>query len=104
MSDDESRHGAQPEGEKVRRALMAFADLIRSLDAQGRLADSTPLLLSRLGDLRQLLFDYEVRFTERLLPVEDPAERESRRIVREALERQRELLDHLEDDLGFDEA
>ncbi len=33
-----------------------------------------------------MLFEYEVRVTERLLPIEDPIERESRRIVREARE------------------
>ena len=98
MRDDETGHDAeaQPDEEKVRRALMAFADLIRRLEREGRLERATPLLLGRLGDLRRLLFEFEVRYTERLLPIEDPLERESRRIVREALEREREMLDEWE--------
>lgn len=101
MRDDEIEHEAQPEENRVRRALLGFAELVQRLEREGRLTKATPLLLGRLGDLRHLLFDYEVRFTERLLPIEDPVERESRRIVREALERERELFEEL--DKGFDE-
>jgi hypothetical protein len=53
-----------------------------------------------LGDLRQVLFDYEVRVTERLLPIEDPVERESRRVVRDAGSREDELAEEWK--RGFD--
>lgn len=93
MRDNEAGHEAQPDEERVRRALLAFSDLIRRLEREGRLERATPLLLGRLGDLRRLLFEFEVRYTERLLPIEDPVERESRRIVREAIERKREMME-----------
>lgn len=75
-----------PTEAQVRAALFAFSDLIRRLDADDRLLRTLPLIMGRLGDLRHLLFEYEVRVTERLLPTADPTERESRRIVREAIE------------------
>ncbi len=75
-----------PTAEEVRAALLAFTDLVRRLDQDDRLLSTSPLIMGRLGDLRRMLFEYEVRVTERLLPIEDPVERESRRIVREALE------------------
>ena len=78
-----------PSEEQVRAALLGFAELIRRLDDVGQLHRELPFLMGRLGDLRHLPFDYEVRTTERLLPIEDPAERASRRIVREARERER---------------
>lgn len=81
-----------PDPEQVRRTLAAFGDLLRRLDEEGRLLEAAPLLLTRLGDLRRMLFDYEVRTTGRLMPVEDPVERESRRIVREAIERYEEMV------------
>jgi len=99
VRDDEIEHEAQPEESRVRRALLGFSELVQRLEREGRLTRATPLLLGRLGDLRRLLFDFEVRFTERLLPIEDPVERESRRIVREALERDRELFEELESGL-----
>jgi hypothetical protein len=77
----------------VRLELVLFAELIRSLEKENRLADALPFILSRLGDLRRLLFDYEVRATERLLPIEDPQEREARRIVREMELRERHMMD-----------
>lgn len=86
-----------PDEEKVRRVLLDFAELVRRLDDEGRLMRALPLLLTRLGDVRELLFDYEVRHTERLMPVEDPEEREARRIVREARERMEELADEWDD-------
>lgn len=83
----ESSQEKQPPTEReVRAALMAFADLLKRLDRDGRLIRNLPLIMGRLGDLRRMLFEYEVRVTERLLPTEDPTERESRRIVREARE------------------
>lgn len=87
-----------PDEEKVRRVLLNFAQLVQRLDDEGRLLRALPLLLTRLGDVRALLFDYEVRHTERLMPVEDPEEREARRIVREARERMEELADEWDDE------
>lgn len=92
MSPQESDDSAPDEGQ-VRRALLAFSELIRRLEDEERLLQATPLLLQRLGDLRRILFDYEVRGTERLMPVEDPTERESRRVVREAIERYEAMIE-----------
>ena len=75
-----------PTEREVRAALIAFADLLKRLDQDDRLIRNLPLIMGRLGDLRRMLFEYEVRVTERLLPTEDPTERESLRIVQEALE------------------
>jgi len=83
---EEERRDGPPTEERVRLELVLFADLIQRLEKEGRLADALPFVLHRLGDLRRLLFDYEVRATERLLPVEDPNEREARRIIREVEE------------------
>jgi hypothetical protein len=83
MTEDPGRT-VPPDAETVRAQLLHLANLIRRLEEEGALLRAIPLLLRRLGDLRQTLFDYEVRVTERLLPIEDPLERDSRRIVREA--------------------
>ncbi len=77
----------------VRRALLGFSELIRRLEERELLLRNLPLVLGRLGDLRRLIFEYEVRVTERLLPIEDPTERESRRIVRDAKEQSSESVD-----------
>lgn len=82
-----------PDREQVRKALVSFARLVERLEEEGDLLRALPYLVTRLGDLRHLLFEHEVRFTERLLPVEDPQERESRRIVREAKERDRDAME-----------
>ena len=92
MADDPSR-ARPPDADTVRAALLHLADLIRRLEEEGALLRAIPLLLRRLGDLRRVLFDYEVRVTERLLPIEDPAERESRRVVRDARSREEELAE-----------
>lgn len=92
MADPSSGQPA-PEADDVRRALLRFSGLVQRLENEGLLLRSLPFLLGQLGDLRRLIFDYEVRVTERLLPIEDPVERESRRVVREAEERARELLE-----------
>ncbi len=85
--DPEAGHrSGPPSEERVRLELVLFADLVQRLENEGRLAEALPFVLRRLGDLRRLLFDYEVRATERLLPIEDPAEREARRILREVQE------------------
>lgn len=93
---DQDRGPEPPDERKVRLALRTFGDLVKRLDDEERLLDAVPLLLARLGDLRQMLFSYEVLVTERLLPTDDPVERESRDIVRRAREREREMLDEWE--------
>ena len=104
--EKEARTGP-PTEDRVRLELVLFADLILSLEKENRLSESLPFVLRRLGDLRRLLFDYEVRVTERLLPIEDPIERESRRVVRDASAREDELAEEWKrgfriDDLGED--
>jgi hypothetical protein len=93
--DDAGEHGGQrsgpPSEDRVRLELVLFAELIQRLEKKNRLTDALPFVLHRLGDLRRLLFDYEVRATERLLPIEDPLEREARRIVRELEEGKRQM-------------
>jgi len=97
------------EPEEVRRQLVHVARLILRLEEEGELLREAPRLQQLLGDLRQRLFAYEVRCAAKLGPeeeprgekeagdeVEDPVLRESLRVVREALERQEELLDELE--------
>lgn len=69
---DESEERRPPPTEaQIRAAFVAFADMIRRLDASGQLIPRIPLLLGRLGDLRHMIFEYEVRVTERLLPTGD---------------------------------
>lgn len=98
MTADEGERARKPPTEaEIRAALMAFSDLIRRLDADERLLRTLPLIMGRLGDLRHLLFEYEVRVTERLLPCADPEERESRRIVREAIEGERDAPEDWEE-------
>jgi hypothetical protein len=86
--DGDPRPGP-PSEERLRLELVLFAELILRLEKEGRLTEALPFILRRLGDLRRLLFDYEVRATERLLPIEDPAEREVRRLLREVEEEAR---------------
>jgi len=97
--DDDRTGGGRagpPTGDQVRFELERFGELIRDLAGKDALLLAVPFLLGRLGDLRRLLFDYEVRVTERLLPVEDPGEREARRIIREAEERKRAMMEEWE--------
>lgn len=89
----EARRGGPPSEDRVRLELVLFAELIRRLEADGRLTEALPFILGRLGDLRRLLFDYEVRATERLLPIEDPAERAARDLIREIEERHRRMTE-----------
>ena len=94
---DEKPEAGPPSEERVRLELVLFADLVLRLEKEGRLAEALPFVLERLGDLRRLLFDYEVRGTERLLPIEDPLEREARRIIREVEESRRRMLGEWDD-------
>ncbi len=84
--------------DKLRRSLLDFADLIRKLDEEGGLVDSAPRLLKIMGDLRSVLFEYEVRSTGRLLPKskEPPEVLEAQRIVEDAVRR----LEEAEQDWG----
>jgi len=93
LEDDhrERERSGPPSEDRVRLELGLFAELIQDLARKDALLSAVPFLLGRLGDLRRLLFDYEVRGTERLLPIEDPDEREARRIIREVEERTREM-------------
>ncbi len=91
----EERQAGPPSEERVRLELVLFSDLLQRLENENRLTEALPFVLSRLGDLRRLLFDYEVRATERLLPIEDPHEREAKRIVREVEESRRQTIDEL---------
>ena len=91
--DNEERRSGPPSEERVRLELVLFADLVLRLEKEDRLAEALPFVLRRLGDLRRLLFDYEVRATERLLPIEDPVEREARRILREVQESHRRMIE-----------
>ena len=86
---ENDRRSGPPSEERVRLELVLFADLIQRLEKEGRLAAELPFILHRMGDLRRLLFDYEVRATERLLPIEDPAERAARELIREVEESMR---------------
>lgn len=93
---DRSRDGDErpaPDHADVRRALMGFSELVQRLEEEGRLLQATPYLLGKLGDLRRLLFSYEVRTTGRLEPTADPVERRSRNVVREAIERYEEMIE-----------
>lgn len=96
--------------EDVRQQLVRVARLILRMDDEGRLLREAPRLQKLLGDLRQRLFAYEVRCTADLgsgetgeeeitrVDEDDPILSESLRVVREALERQRELTEELEGD------
>jgi hypothetical protein len=100
---DQPEPEGPPDADAVRAQLVHLANLIRRLEEEGALLRAIPLLLRRLGDLRRVLFDYEVRVTERLLPIEDPVERDSRRIVREAAERERRLAEEWGRDFEVDD-
>ncbi len=100
-----ARHDDMPE-DQLREELVSFARLILLLDRKDALLDRSASLLRLLGDLRRMVFAYEVRVTNHEGPpkprrpgvpgrlpaaTEDP----SLRIVREALEREQELLQEL---------
>lgn len=90
--------------DELRGDLAAFARLVLRLERDGRLLEAAPGLQRLIGELRQKLFAYEVRGTQGLGPRPgedlpsgddeseevDPAVRQSLRVVREALERERE--------------
>jgi hypothetical protein len=91
--------------ERLREELVSFARLILLLNRKGALLDRSASLLRLLGDLRRTVFAWEVRVTDREGPPRPrrpgqpeplPPDDASARIVREALERERELLRELE--------
>jgi hypothetical protein len=96
--------------EKLRAELLRFAELIQRMDRDQLLLRSSPRILKMLGELRQMLFAFEIRGARHLggkdLPgppgaegVEGASEEidaDSLRIVREALLREKELQDELE--------
>ena len=106
--------------ERLRAELTRFARLITRMEEEGVLLDRTASIQRLLGELRRMVFAYEVRNTrrdeeprmhprtrmERLRErADDETARnegigQSLRVVREALERERELLDALDDDEG----
>lgn len=105
--------------EQLRAELVRFARVLLKMDEEGVLLEKSPMLLKLLGELRQMLFAYEVRSTKRLAPPEggegvqeaaaasaeaDAATRESLRIVREAVERERRFLEDLHRDLPDEDA
>jgi len=100
---DEDSGKGPPSEERVRLELVLFAELIQRLETEGRLAEALPFVLHRLGDLRRLLFDYEVRATQRLLPVEDPHERAARRLIEEVQERAKRMAEEWEEPGSPDE-
>ena len=103
--------------EELRERLVRFARLILKLEQREELLDRSPELMKLLGELRRMLFAWEVRCTARLAPreeepgagaapeggEEDPLIDDSLRVVREALERERELQDELRDRLFPDD-
>jgi hypothetical protein len=96
--------------EKLRAELLRFAELIQRMDREELLLRSSPRILRLLGELRQMLFAYEIRGARHLggkdlpgptdsEPSEAQAEErdgDSLRIVREALRREKELQEELE--------
>jgi hypothetical protein len=101
--------------EALTDSLVRAARLVLKLEEDGVLLAETPGLLELFGELRQMLFAYEVRCTGNLVPPdraesrgeaaadEDPNVADSLRIVREALEREQELQDELRDPLFHDD-
>lgn len=101
--------------EELRSQLLKFARLVRAMEKRGVLLEKTPSLLRLLGELRRMIFAYEVRSTRDFPPSDeslqdargdddpnhDPEQgmEESLRIVREAREREQELQNELRDDL-----
>jgi len=88
---------------QLRADLVRFAELLLRLEAEGGLLVSPADLQKILGELRQKLFAWEIRCSRYLDPV-PPAlsspdlpslpdgSPDSLRVVREAIQRQREML------------
>jgi hypothetical protein len=87
--------------EHLSDALVRFARAVLKLEEEGTLLERGPELQKMMGDLRRMLFAYEVRSTanwefedEDADAVEaDPVIAESLRIVQEAVEQESKLED-----------
>lgn len=91
--------------DQLREELVSFAQLILLLDRKNALLDRSASVLRLLGEMRRMVFAWEVKVTDRESPVrprrpggstpsledDDP----SMRVVREALEREQELMREL---------
>jgi hypothetical protein len=95
--------------DQLREELVSFARLILLLDRKDALLDRSASVLRLLGDLRRMLFAWEVRVTDRDSPTQArrpgalAPDEPSARIVREALEREEELRRELEGDTMDDD-
>lgn len=63
----------------LERMLLALAERIQALAAEGQLLDRAPELMRLVGDVKSELFHYEVRIT-----YDTPEVAENRRIVADA--------------------
>ena len=91
--------------EQLRAELLKFPGLIQRMDREATLLRSSPIILRLLGELRQMLFAFEIGGARHLggenttgEPGSDPAEgltRGSLQIVREARRREKELQDEV---------
>jgi hypothetical protein len=101
---------------ELKSHLTRFARMVLRMESRGTLLDSLPDLMQFLGELRRMVFAYEVRGTRRdgdepspssrdedRHEEADPTVRESLRVVEEALERARELQERLEGGLLSDD-
>jgi hypothetical protein len=91
--------------DQLKAEIRRFAGLLIRMEEEGVLLERTPAVLQLLGELRQMLFAYEVRHTQKLLPEKpesapsgerEPMLDDSRRIVEDALRREKELQEELE--------
>jgi hypothetical protein len=98
--------------ERLREELVSFAQLILLLERKEALLDRSASVLRLLGDLRRMVFAWEVRVTNRdgppmprrpgsAGPIDEDA---SERVVREALRREQELLEELGGDTPEEDA
>lgn len=94
---------------RLRSEIARFARILQRMEEKGEILDRTADILTLLGELRRMVFAWEVRETFRGDPDPRPAppaapgssseaEDESGRIVREAREAEERLRRALEDD------
>ncbi len=106
------RHDDMSE-DQLREELVSFARLILLLDRKGALLDRSASVLRLLGELRRMVFAWEVRATNREGPPQARRPRTpeplapddpSARIVREALQREEQLRRELGGEAVDDDA
>ncbi len=102
--------------EELRHQLLRFARLVVRQEKEGALLESLPSLMQFLGELRQMVFAYEVRGTRRACKpsdgdakgphtgTRDPSLMKSLRVVDEAIQRARQLHEELERGLLADDS